>query len=55
MSELLLAATAAALERLTEVMDGGIRNLIINIPPRHLKSFIASICYPGRVSMTGPV
>jgi len=34
-------------DRLIQVKEGNIRNLIINIPPRHLKSFIASVCYPA--------
>src|SRR6201993_4544977 len=33
--------------KLTEVREGKIRRLIINLPPRHLKSLMASIAFPG--------
>src|SRR5262245_1689745 len=33
--------------RLTAVRDGKIRRLIINLPPRHLKSLMASIAFPA--------
>ena len=33
--------------RLTEVREGKIRRLIINLPPRHLKSLMASIAFPA--------
>lgn len=34
-------------DRLEKCMRGEIRKLIINIPPRNLKSFIASVCLPS--------
>src|SRR2546421_2437219 len=33
--------------RLTEVREAKIRRLIINLPPRHLKSLMASIAFPA--------
>ena len=42
-----LEVIAAAL---TAVREGRIRRLIINLPPRHLKSLMASIALPGLVS-----
>src|ERR1700674_820754 len=33
--------------KLTAVRDGKIRRLIINLPPRHLKSLMASIAFPA--------
>src|ERR1700757_2306454 len=33
--------------KLTAVREGKIRRLIINLPPRHLKSFVASIAFPA--------
>jgi predicted phage terminase large subunit-like protein len=33
--------------KLTEVREGRIRRLIINLPPRHLKSLMASIAFPA--------
>src|SRR5437867_2086698 len=33
--------------KLTAVQEGGIRRLIINLPPRHLKSLLASIAFPA--------
>src|SRR6266403_3554811 len=33
--------------KLTEVREGRIRRLIINLPPRHLKSLLASIAFPS--------
>src|SRR6266481_3747657 len=33
--------------KLTEVRAGKIRRLIINLPPRHLKSLLASIAFPA--------
>ena len=33
--------------KLTEVRDGRVRRLIINLPPRHLKSLMASIAFPA--------
>src|SRR5712675_207736 len=33
--------------RLADVQNGEIRRLIINVPPRHLKSLIASIGFPA--------
>ena len=33
--------------KLTEVRQGKIRRLIINLPPRHLKSLMASIACPA--------
>jgi predicted phage terminase large subunit-like protein len=33
--------------KLTAVREGRIRRLIINLPPRHLKSLMASIAYPA--------
>ena len=32
---------------LTAVREGRIRRLIINLPPRHLKSLMASIAFPA--------
>jgi len=34
-------------EKLTAVRQGKIRRLIINLPPRHLKSLLASIAFPA--------
>jgi predicted phage terminase large subunit-like protein len=34
-------------EKLTAVQQGKIRRLIINLPPRHLKSLMASIAFPA--------
>ena len=34
-------------DRLEKCMRGEIRKLIINIPPRNLKSFITSVCLPA--------
>jgi hypothetical protein len=39
-----LEVIAAAL---TAVREGKIRRLIINLPPRHLKSLLASIAFPA--------
>ena len=33
--------------KLTKVQEGKIRRLIINLPPRHLKSLLASIAFPA--------
>jgi hypothetical protein len=33
--------------KLTAVREGKIRRLIINLPPRHLKSMLASIAFPA--------
>ena len=33
--------------KLAAVRDGEIRRLIINLPPRHLKSLLASIAFPA--------
>ena len=33
--------------KLTEVRQGKIKRLIINLPPRHLKSLMASIAFPA--------
>src|SRR5271169_2783662 len=33
--------------KLTKVREGKIRRLIINLPPRHLKSLMASIAFPA--------
>jgi len=33
--------------KLTAVRQGKIRRLIINLPPRHLKSLMASIAFPA--------
>jgi hypothetical protein len=33
--------------KLTEVRQGKIRRLVINLPPRHLKSSMASIAFPA--------
>src|SRR3954466_14012790 len=33
--------------KLTEVREGKIQRLIINLPPRHLKSLMASIAFPA--------
>ena len=38
--------------KLTAVREGRIRRLIINLPPRHLKSLMASIAFPGVWGMT---
>ena len=34
-------------EHLQAVNDGECRRLIINIPPRHMKSIEATVCYPA--------
>ncbi|HEY4722814.1 MAG TPA: hypothetical protein VII92_13255, partial [Anaerolineae bacterium] len=36
----------AICEHLTAVMNGQIRNLLINIPPRHMKSLSVSVFWP---------
>jgi hypothetical protein len=33
--------------KLTAVRDGKIKRLIINLPPRHLKSLMASVAFPA--------
>jgi len=33
--------------KLMEVREGKIRRLIINLPPRHLKSLMASVAFPA--------
>ena len=33
--------------KLAAVREGRIRRLIINLPPRHLKSHLASVCFPA--------
>src|SRR5258708_37063443 len=33
--------------KLTAVRDGSIRRLVVNLPPRHLKSLLASIAFPA--------
>jgi hypothetical protein len=33
--------------KLTAVREGRIRRLVINLPPRHLKSLLASIAFPA--------
>jgi hypothetical protein len=33
--------------RLAAVRDGQIRRLLINLPPRHLKSLLASVAFPA--------
>jgi hypothetical protein len=33
--------------KLTAVRDGGVRRLVVNLPPRHLKSLLASIAFPA--------
>jgi hypothetical protein len=33
--------------KLTAVREGKIRRLVINLPPRHLKSLMASIAFPA--------
>ncbi len=33
--------------KLTELFDGKTRRLIINLPPRHLKSHLASVAFPA--------
>ena len=40
--------------KLTEVREGKIRRLIINLPPRHLKSLMASIAFPAWCLGHGP-
>ena len=35
--------------RLAAVRDGRIRRLVINLPPRHLKSLLASVAFPAWV------
>ena len=40
--------------KLMEVRRGTIKRLIINLPPRHLKSLMASIAFPPGVSGTIP-
>jgi hypothetical protein len=32
---------------LTQIAEGKIRRLLITIPPRHLKSHLASVCFPA--------
>jgi hypothetical protein len=33
--------------KLTAVRDGTIRRLVVNLPPRHLKSLLASVAFPA--------
>ena len=33
--------------KLTAMREGAIRRLIINLPPRHLKSLLASVAFPA--------
>ena len=40
--------------KLTKVREGKIRRLIINLPPRHLKSLMASIAFPAWCLGHGP-
>ena len=40
--------------KLTEVREGKIRRLIITLPPRHLKSLLASIAFPVWVMIPRP-
>ena len=40
--------------KLTAVRNGEIKRLIINLPPRHLKSLMASIAFTAGVSGTIP-
>jgi hypothetical protein len=40
--------------KLTAVREGRIRRLIINLPPRHLKSLMASIAFRPGVSASTP-
>jgi hypothetical protein len=37
----------ASSTKLAAVREGNIRRLIINLPPRHLKSLLASIAFPA--------
>ena len=39
---------------LEAVADGRIRNLIINIPPGHMKSMIVAVCYPAWMWLRRP-
>jgi hypothetical protein len=41
--------------KLTAVREGRIKRLIINLPPRHLKSLMASIAFPAWWSRARPV
>ena len=36
-------------DRLTEVYEGKLKRLIINVPPRSLKSILASVAFPAWV------
>jgi len=36
-------------EKLAAVRQGHIRRLVINLPPRHLKSLLASVAFPAWV------
>jgi hypothetical protein len=40
--------------KLTALRGGKIRRLVINLPPRHLKSLLASIAFPACASVTIP-
>ena len=40
--------------KLEAVRTGRIRRLIINMPPRHLKSHLASVSFPGLVPASRP-
>lgn len=42
-------AIEAVAEHLQAVVDGEIRRLLINIPPRHAKSTLTSVCFPAWV------
>src|ERR1700745_2872841 len=40
-------ACAGTAAKLAAVRQGGMRRLIINLPPRHLKSHLGSIAFPA--------
>src|ERR1700733_11906121 len=44
----------AIAEHLEAIEDGSIRQLIINLPPRHMKSGLVAIMYPAWVWITKP-
>ena len=39
---------------LTQAAQGSVRRLVITMPPRHLKSFLASICLPAWILGRNP-
>ena len=45
---------AAIAHQLTRLWDGEIRRLIVTMPPRTMKSFLASVCWPAWILGRNP-